>query len=1034
MLADSDVAEKLYELKQTEPKVFERIKAFFEKLYKHIVGLYKNTTNSLELEYLSQAKDQLETLKNLFAEGLYQAGENAQKTKAGVEKTEDEIKYQLRDGAVQDIEKALTNKNYTEDVYLTENTPSIMRSQKGVKNLPMLMKASHIRENIFTEEEAKEKGLKTGKNINYHGLGKTLFVKIIDGLEDVSLAYRGTKKASDPSRRENYFLLISQYKDEEGKTINIPVYINETGQYNRVFIDTNKIATVFGRKSFNAYIEKEIRNGNLVRIKKRGNQTGELTSPINASYGENASTDSISDNSGNVNTKNSFRDDSYMQAVSSGDTETAQRMVDEAAADAGYTIKAYHGTARGDRVGNVFLPERATSGPMAFFTDNPSIAENYAKSKQDTSIAYDHDFDRYETQFRIKTKYQDIPLYRAWGFLDHQAQNRITKKASQLREDRDGDNDLILDPETNEANGGFQWQLKEARGNAIQALIEQWLNSGNLFNEERRFLDVLEMAGVTEEFRKRGMDSLYFKDPNEKHEKVYNVFLGINNPFETAEGATEQFADDYLDWYFDQDEDKYDVESASADLWDKNNIDAETFAERIKDDVKNGTSHAWTSIPDSMSDYLKSLGYDGIKDTGGKYTGEIHTVWIPFSSEQIKSAEAVTYDDNGDVIPLSERFNSEKADIRYSPRDYSYEALTSKPDMKITIVNDSVKYNETKTIRKNIVDEAIKKAAVIGKINENGNVLIHVDDIDTDVIVSKRSLLHGLDRRLKLSTPIVLNVGSILENSIRINELIPKSESANSSYILIGYAEGQQGNYPVRFIVNKYTNEIDSIDVLYALNTKKEAAGKKPGSHGKTALPTTSVISISDLLDYVNKYFPDVLPEDVLKHYGHESRPRGTFSEDILFSNRDYDSASEEVTKQLEKENKKLREDLKNTKELLSLQSKQTGNKVLKRSSVEAAARQLIKTNLAFGDSKEFADVRYNTYSYISNSDALTWECISEQLDKAVDWIKSHPRKSAKNLKIKLYFDFNMNCIHRFFRQKVLKKYAFTCILVQNLT
>ena len=79
MLADPDVAEKLYELKQTEPKVFERIKAFFEKLYKHIVGLYKNTTNSLELEYLSQAKDQLETLKNLFAEGLYQAGENAQK-------------------------------------------------------------------------------------------------------------------------------------------------------------------------------------------------------------------------------------------------------------------------------------------------------------------------------------------------------------------------------------------------------------------------------------------------------------------------------------------------------------------------------------------------------------------------------------------------------------------------------------------------------------------------------------------------------------------------------------------------------------------------------------------------------------------------------------------------------------------------------------------------------------------------------------------------------------------------------------------
>ena len=79
MLADPEVAEKLYELKQTEPTLFEKIKAFFEKLYKKITGLYKNTTDSLELEYLAKAKDQIETLKNLFAEGLYKAGENAQK-------------------------------------------------------------------------------------------------------------------------------------------------------------------------------------------------------------------------------------------------------------------------------------------------------------------------------------------------------------------------------------------------------------------------------------------------------------------------------------------------------------------------------------------------------------------------------------------------------------------------------------------------------------------------------------------------------------------------------------------------------------------------------------------------------------------------------------------------------------------------------------------------------------------------------------------------------------------------------------------
>lgn len=42
------------------------------------------------------------------------------------------------------------------------------------------------------------------------------------------------------------------------------------------------------------------------------------------------------------------------------------------------------------------------------------------------------------------------------------------------------------------------------------------------------------------------------------------------------------------------------------------------------------------------------------------------TVYAVFDGKRVKSAETVTYDDNGNVIPLSERFNSENADIRYS--------------------------------------------------------------------------------------------------------------------------------------------------------------------------------------------------------------------------------------------------------------------------------------------------------------------------------------------------------------------------------
>ena len=45
-----------------------------------------------------------------------------------------------------------------------------------------------------------------------------------------------------------------------------------------------------------------------------------------------------------------------------------------------------------------------------------------------------------------------------------------------------------------------------------------------------------------------------------------------------------------------------------------------------------------------------------------------------------------------------------------------------------------------------------------------------------------------------------------------------------------------------------------------------------------------SKISISDLLQYVNKYFPDVLPESGYKHFGHSKRPQGELGKSALHS------------------------------------------------------------------------------------------------------------------------------------------------------
>lgn len=59
----------------------------------------------------------------------------------------------------------------------------------------------------------------------------------------------------------------------------------------------------------------------------------------------------------------------------------------------------------------------------------------------------------------------------------------------------------------------------------------------------------------------------------------------------------------------------------------------------------------------NVQQILTEKGYDGING---------HTEFVVFDPEQVKSADAVTYDDKGNIIPLSERFNTANEDIRYS--------------------------------------------------------------------------------------------------------------------------------------------------------------------------------------------------------------------------------------------------------------------------------------------------------------------------------------------------------------------------------
>ena len=337
---------------------------------------------------------------------------------------------------------------------------------------------------------------------------------------------------------------------------------------------------------------------------------------------------------GKKNTRHSLEVDSQGNELTEAQQRRYKNVAPELRDEDGKIKPFYHGTARADRVGYVFDPKRATSGPMAYFTDDPDIATNYSRDKADTSLAYDSDYDSYETQFQVNGK----PVTEYWNTLTAAEKKAMTEKIKQVTLD-DNDN-IVLEPGNQIGIGSFSdYELHRAKGNALSVLVDMWLADGNLWNEESRFLDVLKAVGI---------DQAQYNDPDYREEKVYQAYLNITNPYNTGK-LDQSFIDDLQSYVDDADMSRYDTDNAQADMWDKNGIPIEDWLERLQDDLDNGTTHAWTTVPDVVTDFLKDSGYDGIVDQGGKNGGDQHTVAIPFYSNQIKEVTNGNPTDSPDI-------------------------------------------------------------------------------------------------------------------------------------------------------------------------------------------------------------------------------------------------------------------------------------------------------------------------------------------------------------------------------------------------
>ena len=191
----------------------------------------------------------------------------------------------------------------------------------------------------------------------------------------------------------------------------------------------------------------------------------------------------------------------------------------------------------------------------------------------------------------------------------------------------------------------------------------------------------------------------------------------------------------------------------------------------------------WTDGYD-LSEYIEEndLPYDSIiLDEGGDMVNgkpvSRGLSYVIRNPEQIKSADAVTYDDAGNVIPLSERFNMGKKDIRYALDEVDGTYFV-RAEQNLFVKEDGTPYSE-----REIFDSLVGKT-------------ISLPDGDVKIVkrIPGKDMYNELFRRRPSKSGGVPDVGALSKNVNRnIEELISNSETTISNQADKGERHKQNG-------------------------------------------------------------------------------------------------------------------------------------------------------------------------------------------------------------------------------------------------
>ena len=578
------------------------------------------------------------------------------------------------------------------------------------------------------------------------------------------------------------------------------------------------------------------------------------------------------------------------------------QLVEQAAKAAGYDSPLlYHGT---QSFGfTAFDLAKTDDGRSIFLTNNPDIASTYSGISGSRRISEAADIDvngmsvrevaqmlnRFPPESGIDYAYSYVPGKAEIAEQVDSGIKELRKLTESLRERFANDS-----PEMYKLNH-LRNVLDIGKTDSLSATLWTMLNKTDIFNGHTDFVNNLEQnirllkkapesGGFVVEKSLDGYSIEVFTESAARKELSANLRRGnyalyakLGNSL-TVEGDGENW--NALDfrapdskYEIREDDGRYKIinKSTRSAEWanGKMSWNSKEEAQRIIDGFSDKNDWAKRlSNTRQIAEYAKEQGYDSvlfrnIRDNGGQNAStDFDTtadVYVIFNPNNVKSADTVTRDGNGNVIPLSQRFNAGENDIRFELRttdsgtkyalvteDISKVEVPGKPDASL---GAKARYILNERFRNTVLQVGENDRVYVNKggLNEYANPAKKLTD---SAYAAKLSTSAELNELLKTATNVRTGVDDGRHpNAVRGWKYYDVLFAVKNSNIKEGYSVFE-GKLNVKQIARG--------DLFHDITDIKEITSKTAGQNILSSISADSAgdsNSIFDIAENVNTEF-----------------------------------------------------------------------------------------------------------------------------------------------------------------------------------